>query len=418
MVRRVEYFPDGNIVYIFGKVTVIINTEEIRILRRDLLGKLSERETESILEQINLSFIPREGLLYVLEPIEHVIVGEDAVRLALRLTSNRAALGSNKIFTLGDLVSFFGGIENLSSSLKSIMEKPSLKKHGHLMYDYFSALDDVIKFACEITRQKQNYSFFPMVDHCALCWKSIEQSHYYCQDHHPESAPKEHRRAKRKLISAIKAGNDELADEIIKLEKEPFLGFATGEWMYRWVDHFSPDPFNLRNHIDLNSLEGFEALLKHVFLFCKDNYPSVFERIHSLHRENFKSFEDFCIKTVFELCPIESRAIEAYPEKFGLSGNTGKYDSPFNANLSIHSTLPILSMFRRYQAYSVINSTPIKRGPKKGQPYSPELRDLVLEKIQEYERKGEKRYGAKLAREFGMSRAYSNKLIREVKSLG
>ena len=394
-----------------------ITIEEIKKLERDALGYLHLREQESILEGLNLSIIRKNGWLYILEPIEELSIEADAINLIITLSSNRSKVYFKGISNLSELVSFFGGIYKLSIALEAVTRRPLSKNHGKLMHEYISTIKLIVDQALEIAQFRRNYSYFAMVDHCALCWKSLDDSHFYCEHHHPESSAKAHRKAKRKLISALKSRDDDLCREVKELEKEPFLGVATGERMYRWVDSFAVSAFGFRKNADVDSINSFEMLIKLFFDFCRENYPHAYQKINVIEGKDFSSFKDLCLRTVFELSPIERVLIESKLDLIYLRDDKGRYDSTFNILLSIYGFDHVLGILRRYEAFSVINNIPEKRGPAKGSLYSPELRFFIREKMEEYEDRGEKRYGAKLARELEISTAYANRLIREVNKI-
>nr|WP_241214315.1 hypothetical protein [Vibrio alfacsensis] len=238
-------------------------------------------------------------------------------------------------------------------------EKPRLQDREAAIIYYVDVIEQMLVKAKGKTPQRpssdkvsKEYTTLAL-PFCALCFRRVNQSPYYCKEHHSSRNANAYKQATRRLMSAVYRHASDLAEQV-NLEKhkngEQKLDAKT---LYRWLDLFStPSTLAITELNKLDQDDDWQAFAQCILDFSSKYYPNVFNKLPKI--TDAHSFQGWIIKTVKDL----GGQTEA---------NMWQYKDAdvwiVNSNL-MQKSLTILNCLSRFEAVSVVENFEVKTGPK------------------------------------------------------
>ncbi|MBS9933194.1 hypothetical protein J4H54_10595 [Vibrio alginolyticus] len=317
--------------------------------------------------------------------------------------------------TIQEFIRFSGG---LSTCIEKLIDyrvyypvnskRARLQDQESAIIDYVDVIEQMLVKAKGKTPQKpssdkmeKDYTAMPL-PFCALCFRRVNQSHYYCKEHHSSRNSIVYKQATRRLMSAVYRHSSD-SDEQAKLEKhkrgEQKLDAKT---LYRWMDLFStPSTLAIT---DLNKLDqgadGWQAFAKCILVFTVEHYPYTSKKLPEM--VNGSNFDDWIIKIV----KLLGGQVEANMWKHKDSGVW-----MINSNL-MQKALTILNCLSRYEAMCVVESYEVKTGSKSGSKVDSSKHEIAYRLLKEKETDDSITVSL-IAKESSLSRAAIYKIMKK-----
>lgn len=289
--------------------------------------------------------------------------------------------------TIKEFVRFCGGVSSTIDKLidfrtKSMSDekKPTLQNQDILVIEYVDVIEQMLVKAKGLTPQRpssdkvsKTYSALAL-PFCALCYKRVNQSSYFCREHHSSRNALAYKKATRRLVSAVyRYSNDKLEKCNLNDYKRGELTL-TAELLYRWLALFSVQPrmaISRLSQVDKTEPD-WTGYAKVILEFSKSYYPKAYEMIKDLEI-NRASYEDWIVEI--------ARSLGGEIE-----GNLWRLkdaDIWLETSSNIQKSMTLLNCISRYEAFMIVCSFPIETGVIKGTNMDIEKRDRLKALLEE-----------------------------------
>ncbi|MGI2867210.1 MULTISPECIES: helix-turn-helix domain-containing protein [Vibrio harveyi group] len=289
--------------------------------------------------------------------------------------------------TIKEFVRFCGGLSSTIDKLidfrtknMSDEKKPTLQNQDILVIEYVDVIEQMLVKAKSKTPQRpssdntQKKHTTLALPFCALCYKRVNQSPYYCRDHHSSRNALAYKKTTRRLVSAVyRYSNDKSEKRNLNDYKRGDLTL-TAELLYRWLALFSVQPrmaIGLLNQVDKTEPD-WTGYAKVILEFSKSHYPKAYDMIKDLEI-NRASYEDWIVET--------ARSLGGEIE-----GNLWRLkdaDIWLETSNNMQKSMTLLNCISRYEAFMIVCSFPIETGVIKGTNMDVEKRDRLKALLEE-----------------------------------
>ncbi|EKY4207887.1 hypothetical protein HYN94_09590 [Vibrio parahaemolyticus] len=289
--------------------------------------------------------------------------------------------------TIKEFVRFCGGLSSTIDKLidfrtknMSDEKKPTLQNQDILVIEYVDVIEQMLVKAKSKTPQRpssdntQKKHTTLALPFCALCYKRVNQSPYYCRDHHSSRNALAYKKTTRRLVSAVyRYSNDKSEKRNLNDYKRGDLTL-TAELLYRWLALFSVQPrmaIGLLNQVDKTEPD-WTGYAKVILEFSKSHYPKAYDMIKDLEI-NRASYEDWIVGT--------ARSLGGEIE-----GNLWRLkdaDIWLETSNNMQKSMTLLNCISRYEAFMIVCSFPIETGVIKGTNMDVEKRDRLKALLEE-----------------------------------
>lgn len=272
--------------------------------------------------------------------------------------------------TIKEFVRFCGGLSSTIDKLidfrtknMSDEKKTTLQNQDILVIEYVDVIEQMLVKAKSKTPQRpssdntQKKHTTLALPFCALCYKRVNQSPYYCRDHHSSRSALAYKKATRRLISAVYRHSDD-EDAQSKLEDyKQGKERLDARTLYSWLNLFSVEPRLVMSELlklDRDNA-GWQSYAKAILAFAREHYPHAYEQINDI--DNMTSCYDDWIVNVARVLggDVEANLWKIKDALIWLK----------SAN-NIQKSLTLLNCIRRYEAFMIVNNFPILSGAKQG----------------------------------------------------
>lgn len=319
--------------------------------------------------------------------------------------------------TVLDFIRYSGGVSTCIEKLmkyrtydSSDAEKPRLQDREAAIIYYVDVIEQMLVKAKGKTPQRpssdkvsKEYTTLAL-PFCALCFRRVNQSQYYCKEHHSSRNANAYKQATRRLMSAVYRHASDLAEQV-NLEKhkngEQKLDAKT---LYRWLDLFStPSTLAITELNKLDQDDDWQAFAQCILDFSSKYYPNVFNKLPKI--TDAHSFQGWIIKTMKDL----GGQTEA---------NMWQYKDAdvwiVNSNL-MQKSLTILNCLSRFEAVSVVENFEVKTGPKAGSQIDA-AKHTIANKLLKEKEADDAITVTYIAKQAGLSRSAIYKIIHKRQS--
>lgn len=272
--------------------------------------------------------------------------------------------------TIKEFVRFCGGVSSTIDKLidfrtknMSDEKKTTLQNQDILVIEYVDVIEQMLVKAKSKTPQRpssdntQKKHTTLALPFCALCYKRVNQSPYYCRDHHSSRSALAYKKATRRLISAVYRHSDD-EDAQSKLEDyKQGKERLDARTLYSWLNLFSVEPRLVMSELlklDRDNA-GWQTYAKAILAFAREHYPHAYEQINDI--DNITSCYDDWIVNVARVLggDVEANLWKIKDALIWLK----------SAN-NIQKSLTLLNCIRRYEAFMIVNNFPVLSGAKQG----------------------------------------------------
>ncbi|HHF3006170.1 TPA: hypothetical protein ACPJ1B_003600 [Vibrio diabolicus] len=289
--------------------------------------------------------------------------------------------------TIKEFVRFCGGLSSTIDKLidfrtknMSDEKKPTLQNQYILVIEYVDVIEQMLVKAKSKTPQRpssdntqKKHTTFAL-PFCALCYKRVNQSPYYCRDHHSSRNALAYKKATRRLVSAVyRYSNDKSEKRNLNDYKRGDLTL-TAELLYRWLALFSVQPrmaIGWLNQVDKTEPD-WTGYAKVILEFSKSYYPKAYEKIKDLEI-NRASYEIWIVEIARSLGgEIEGNLWRLKDAEIWLETSS-----------NMQKSMTLLNCISRYEAFMVVCSFPIETGVIKGTNIDIAKRDRLKSLLEE-----------------------------------
>jgi hypothetical protein len=371
---------------------------------RKALSKLKVLAQES---EKRISAKPKEGYLCVLSAIEDIDLETQFISSFQKLFSPIKAYANTPINSVKQFIHANGGVNSSIEKLRDYLTITVVDETDYISIYANSFYGSLLDIKASTSRRHLKQLSFQL-PYCAFCWRRVEDSNGYCQVHHPNQSKSSFYKAKSALIAALKYNNSKYLEEYRWLEKKDIRKLSLAKYAFKWTASFASHPRLISRALVSSEIsdQNIKVLAGKLLLFSKDEYPQTFKLLVKIYFPDITSWQDFVLKIVNVLDPIESVYWEAK--------DVIDWMSPDGSAPNIFVILMIL---QRHEAYQYINSLPRPRGPVKGvvlPSQKIELRKKISDLVQSQKDKGQKLNRAEIARKLNLSRQRVSVLIKEL----
>ncbi|MGI9918627.1 helix-turn-helix domain-containing protein [Vibrio owensii] len=289
--------------------------------------------------------------------------------------------------TIKEFVRFAGGVSasidkliNFRTPTSNLSPKTLLQDQNDEVIEYIDVIEQMLVKAKGLTPQRpssdntQTKHTTLALPFCALCYKRVNQSPYYCRDHHSSRNALAYKKTTRRLVSAVyRYSNDKSEKRNLNDYKRGDLTL-TAELLYRWLALFSVQPrmaIGSLNQVD-KTKPDWTGYAKVILEFSKSHYPKAYEMIKGLEI-NRASYEDWIVEI--------ARSLGGEIE-----GNLWRLkdsDIWLEASSNMQKSMTLLNCISRYEAFMIVCSFPIETGVIKGTNMDIEKRDRLKALLEE-----------------------------------
>ncbi|HCM0972642.1 helix-turn-helix domain-containing protein [Vibrio parahaemolyticus] len=289
--------------------------------------------------------------------------------------------------TIKEFVRFVGGLSasidkliNFRTPTSNLSPKGLLQDQNDEVIEYIDVIEQMLVKAKGLTPQRpssdkvsKTYSALAL-PFCALCYKRVNQSFYFCREHHSSRNALAYKKATRRLVSAVyRYSNDKSEKRNLNDYKRGDLTL-TAELLYRWLALFSVQPrmaIGFLNQVDKTEPD-WTGYAKVILEFSKSHYPKAYDMIKDLEI-NRASYEDWIVET--------ARSLGGEIE-----GNLWRLkdaDIWLETSNNMQKSMTLLNCISRYEAFMIVCSFPIETGVIKGTNMDIEKRDRLKALLEE-----------------------------------
>ncbi|WP_238593133.1 helix-turn-helix domain-containing protein [Vibrio parahaemolyticus] len=289
--------------------------------------------------------------------------------------------------TIKEFVRFCGGVSSTIDKLidfrtknMSDEKKPTLQNQDILVIEYVDVIEQMLVKAKGLTPQRpssdkvsKTYSALAL-PFCALCYKRVNQSSYFCREHHSSRNALAYKKATRRLVSAVYRYSNDKSEKCNLNDYKRGELTLTAELLYRWLALFSVQPrmaISRLNQVDKTEPD-WTGYAKVILEFSKSYYPKAYEMIKDLEI-NRASYEDWIVEI--------ARSLGGEIE-----GNLWRLkdaDIWLETSSNIQKSMTLLNCISRYEAFMIVCSFPIETGVIKGTNMDIEKRDRLKVLLEE-----------------------------------
>ncbi|OJI60015.1 helix-turn-helix domain-containing protein [Vibrio vulnificus] len=289
--------------------------------------------------------------------------------------------------TIKEFVRFVGGVSasidkliNFRTPTSNLSPKGLLQDQNDEVIEYIDVIEQMLVKAKGLTPQRpssdkvsKTYSALAL-PFCALCYKRVNQSSYFCREHHSSRNALAYKKATRRLVSAVYRYSNDKSEKCNLNDYKRGELTLTAELLYRWLALFSVQPRMAISR--LNQMEKTEpdwtGYAKVILEFSKSYYPKAYEMIKDLEI-NRASYEDWIVEI--------ARSLGGEIE-----GNLWRLkdaDIWLETSSNMQKSMTLLNCISRYEAFMIVCSFPIETGVIKGTNMDIEKRDRLKALLEE-----------------------------------
>nr|WP_321458921.1 HTH domain-containing protein [uncultured Vibrio sp.] len=259
-------------------------------------------------------------------------------------------------------------------------KKTTLQNQDVLVIEYVDVIEQMLVKAKGLTPQRpssdntQKKHTTLALPFCALCYKRVNQSPYYCRDHHSSRSALAYKKATRRLISAVYRHSDD-EDAQSKLEDyKQGKERLDARTLYSWLNLFSVEPRLVMSELlklDRDNA-GWQSYAEAVLTFTQDHYPHSYERVSAIG-DTASCYDEWIVDATRLLGgEIEANLWKIKDAHIWLerSNNTQK-------------SLTLLNCLRRYEAFKIVNNFPVLSGAKQGTNTNTAKREQLKQLLKE-----------------------------------
>ncbi|HHF3025040.1 TPA: helix-turn-helix domain-containing protein [Vibrio diabolicus] len=356
------------------------------VLEKKLEDNLKKLEARSRSENKKLTQKKSPNGISVIEAFDVDLELEVSEVLMLNLRFLKT-FADRKPNTIKEFVRFAGGVSasidkliNFRTPTSNLSPKALLQDQNDEVIEYIDVIEQMLVKAKGLTPQRpssdntQTKHTTLALPFCALCYKRVNQSPYYCRDHHSSRNALAYKKTTRRLVSAVyRYSNDKSEKRNLNDYKRGDLTL-TAELLYRWLALFSVQPrmaIGLLNQVDKTEPD-WTGYAKVILEFSKSHYPKAYDMIKDLEI-NRASYEDWIVET--------ARSLGGEIE-----GNLWRLkdaDIWLETSNNMQKSMTLLNCISRYEAFMIVCSFPIETGVIKGTNMDVEKRDRLKALLEE-----------------------------------
>ncbi|ELA7846426.1 HTH domain-containing protein [Vibrio parahaemolyticus] len=272
--------------------------------------------------------------------------------------------------TIKEFVRFCGGVSSTIDKLidfrtknMSDEKKPTLQNQDILVIEYVDVIEQMLVKAKGLTPQRpssdntQKKHTTLALPFCALCYKRVNQSPYYCRDHHSSKSALAYKKAIRRLISAVyRHSDDEDAQSKLEDHKQGKENLDA-RIFFRWLNLFSIEPRLIMSELlklDRDKAD-WQSYSEAVLTFSREHYPHAYKQVCATG-DSASCYD----KWIVDVARLLGGEIEA---------NLWKIKDAYiwlDSSNNIQKSLTLLNCLRRYEAFTLVNNFPVLSGAKQG----------------------------------------------------
>lgn len=317
--------------------------------------------------------------------------------------------------TVQEFIRYTGGLNACIEKLINYRTHDSEKdENAHLqeqepaIIDYVDVIEQMLVKAKGKTPQKpssdkasKDYTAVAL-PFCALCFRRVNRSPYYCKEHHSSRNANAYKQASRRLMSAVYRHSNDV-EEQAKLEEHKSGGQKLeAKTLYRWLDLFSqPSTLAIRELNELNQdTDDWRDFAQCILDFTSQHYPHTYKQLSKAADD--ASFDDWIIKIATELGgQVEANMWQHKDSALWLT----------HSSLT-QKSLTILNCLSRYEAMCVVDSFEVKTGSKAGSQIDNAKHQIAHRLLKEKET-NDSITVTFIAKESGLSRSAVYKIIQK-----
>ncbi|MCX8924555.1 HTH domain-containing protein [Vibrio parahaemolyticus] len=270
--------------------------------------------------------------------------------------------------TVKEFVRFAGGLSNTIEKLMNYRisgtgDKPLLQHQEAAVIDYVDVIEQILVKAKGLTPQKpssdqskKDYTELAL-PFCALCFKRVNQSPYYCKEHHSSRNATTYKKATRRLLSAVYRHTDDYEVQSKLEDHKKGKERLDARTLYCWLNLFSVEPRLVMSELlklDRDNA-GWQSYAEAILTFAREHYPHAYKQVRATG-DSASCYD----KWIVDVARLLGGEIEA---------NLWKIKDAYiwldNSN-NIQKSLTLLNCLRRYEAFTIVNNFPVLSGAKQG----------------------------------------------------
>ncbi|TOG15566.1 hypothetical protein CGJ07_24190, partial [Vibrio parahaemolyticus] len=270
--------------------------------------------------------------------------------------------------TVKEFVRFAGGLSNTIEKLMNYRisgagDKPLLQHQEAAVIDYVDVIEQILVKAKGLTPQKpssdqskKDYTELAL-PFCALCFKRVNQSPYYCKEHHSSRNATTYKKATRRLLSAVYRHTDDYEVQSKLEDHKRGKERLDARTLYCWLNLFSVEPRLVMSELlklDRDNA-GWQSYAEAILTFAREHYPHAYKQVRATG-DSASCYD----KWIVDVTRLLGGEIEA---------NLWKIKDAYiwldNSN-NIQKSLTLLNCLRRYEAFTIVNNFPVLSGAKQG----------------------------------------------------
>lgn len=238
-----------------------------------------------------------------------------------------------------------------------------------------------------------------LLPYCCFCWKRIENSQFYCEEHHPKTETNEYNKANRRLAYALKT---ELPDEYKKYVIVSKAKNSTASHKFKWTEMFASSTVRLdielsKNKIFLSNLvDNFDTFHK----ICGEYYPISSSLLNTLKSVHFDTWQDVVVQIIKEFDSTEGTYWEVE--------DIETWVKPLK---SYNRLTVLLYVIQRFEAYSYIKKIYSSKKSFQLAKKNHVLQNEIVSMAEEQSRTKGKVNRAEIARKLSVTRQHVSKIL-------
>ncbi|MEZ8390910.1 hypothetical protein AB6C53_16650 [Vibrio splendidus] len=385
-------------------------------LNKQLRRNLDQLEDMARSEGKRLTQKTSKGGVSVLDAFDVPIEEQVAVVLAQNIPFLVSFVGKRPR-TVQEFIRYSGGLNMCIEKLinyrtydSNDTEKPRLQEQESVVIDYVDMLEQMLVKAKGRTPQKPssdkaNKNYEPLaLPFCALCFRRVYRSPYYCMKHHSSRNANAYKQATRRLMSAVYRHSNDL-NEQTKLER-----YKNGEQrleaktLYRWLDLFAASPTLAIKDLKKSDQDddNWQAFAQCILDFSSKYYPHTFTKLPTVSCGS--NLDDWLMKTVKELGG--QTEVNMWQHKDA--------DVWMVKSNLMQKSLTLLNCLSRYESMCVVENFEVKTGSKAGSQIDVAKHAIANKLLKEKETDDSITYSF-IAKKSGLSRTTINNIAKKMK---
>lgn len=384
------------------------------MLRKQLLKNLESLEEQAKIEGKRLTQKKNVNGISILTALEVELDQGVAAILAQNIPFLTSFVGKPPA-TVKEFVRFAGGLSNtieklMDYRLSSTGDKSLLQHQQPAVIDYVDVIEQMLVKGKGLTPQKpssdqskKDYTEVAL-PFCALCFKRVNQSPYYCKDHHSSRNAGTYKTTKRRLLSAVyrHCDNEDAQSklEVYKQAKERL----DARTLYCWLNLFSVEPRLMMS--ELLKLDrdkaGWQSYAEAVLTFAREHYPNAYKRVSAIG-DTASCYDEWIVDATRLLGgEIEANLWKIKDAHIWLEHSN-----------YIQKSLTLLNCLRRYEAFTIVNKFPVLSGAKQSTNTNTAKREQLKQLLKERDNDPSITMN-EIAKRLGVSRAAVYKLKSKI----